>query len=138
MKWWPDRESPRTSQKWLVIVSLVALAAAASIWTWRWNTTADRRDEIIPRDYHFRCPKCDHRWTDGRETVTRAFGGGMPTTLTPVNCTSCRKKVAYLMARCPWCREHYVHPHLLTGRPGQPTTDICPHCRKDTLTWRGE
>ena len=136
MKLWPDRESGVASRTWLLIACGVALAAAASLWAWRRPTTEERRQAVIPNDYHFRCPQCDHRWTDGRDTVSRTFGGGPPTTLTPVNCTSCRKKVAYLMARCPWCEDHYVHPHLLAGNGKKPTTDICPHCRKDTLTWR--
>ncbi len=133
-----DRESGGMAHKWLVIISLAALAAAGSLWVWRRHATPDPREVNIPRDYHFRCSGCDHRWTTGRQTVTEAFGGGMPTTLRPVNCTSCRKNVAYLMARCPWCRKHYIHAHLLTASAAQPTTDICPHCRKDTLTWRAD
>ena len=138
MKFRRDRESGGMSRKWLVIASVASLAAAASLWSWHRHAAPDPREVNIPSNYHFRCTACDHRWTTGREAVTEAFGGGMPTTLRPVNCTSCGKNVAYLMARCPWCRKHYVHPHLLAGTPAKPTTDICPHCRKDTLTWRAD
>jgi len=123
------------AQRRLVIAAVAALAAAAALWAWRRRGTEDPRDVNIPRDYHFRCLKCDRRWTTTRQDVTRAFDGGMPTTLGPANCPTCRQKTAYLMARCPWCGKHYVHRHLLTGQSARPTTDICPHCHKDTLTW---
>lgn len=136
MKFSSDRDPGVMSRKWPVVWGVVTLAITAGLWMWGRNTPADRREELIPNDYHFRCTQCKHRWTDERKSVMQAFGGVPPTTLAPVACTSCGKKAAYLMARCPWCKEHYVHPHLLADSRERPTTDICPHCRKDTLTWR--
>jgi len=90
----------------------------------------------LPEKFHFRCTACDHSWTSPQADTPKHFGGGLPTTLRPVVCPKCGKRTAYMLAQCPFCKKHYIHKHLLDGSTGRAGKDICPHCGKDTFTWK--
>ena len=134
----PTSRTTRGPKRWAVIALLagVLVVAVVSI-AWQLTPGEDPTVVKMPDAYHFRCPRCEHRWSADFAEVTRYFGGGQPTALSPVDCPSCgEKKAAFLMARCPWCGKHYIHRHLLEPTSGRPGTDICPHCKKDTMKWR--
>ena len=117
-------------------LSNVLILATVSV---AWQLTADDDATIVrlPSEYHFACTKCGHQWSTDKANVTTHFGGGQPTTLSPVDCPSCNKPdAAYMKAKCLWCNKHYVHAHLLNPTGQRPTKDICPHCNKDVMTWR--
>ena len=104
-----------------------------------WQGAAPDEDATVvrvPSEYRFRCLACDHSWMADRAGVPAFFGGGLPTTLSPVTCPACKGRRAYMQAGCPFCGKHYVHKHLREPSPGKVKTDLCPHCGKDTLTWR--
>lgn len=115
-----------------------ALLVAGALLAWQLTPREDPTVVKLPSAYPFRCTACGHRWSADRDNVTQYFGGGLPTTLQRVDCPSCRKNAAYLMARCPQssCGKHYIHPHLLRPQAKRPKEDICPHCGKDALKWR--
>ena len=124
--------------KKLLAIALIgaALLVAGMLAVRQWVPRDDPTVVQMPSEYHFRCTRCDHRWTADRSNVTDYFGGGLPTTLRPVTCPSCgAQEAAYLMVRCPWCGKHHVPEYLLKGAGGRPKQDICPHCRKDTMKW---
>jgi len=128
----------RGAKQWVAIALIgAALILAVALIALYLVPREDPTVVKLPTEYPFRCTQCSHEWSADQAGVTRYFRGGLPTTLSPVDCPSCgRKGAAYMMARCPWCQKHYIHPHLLKAQAGRPKEDICPHCGKDVLKWR--
>ena len=123
--------------RWWAVALATGALGLAGVLVWQGMSSQEDPTVVqVPSKYHFRCLACDHRWTADRAGVPKFFGGGLPTTLSPVTCPACKARRAYMRAECPFCSEHYVHKHLIEGAGGKIKTDPCPHCGKDTLTWQ--
>lgn len=124
LRWW-----------WVGVIALVLVVSVAAI-AWQLAPREDPTVVKVPDEYHFRCTRCGRAWTTDARGAIEVFGG-QPTTMRPANCPHCgEKRCAYLLARCPWCGGHYIHPHLLTDPDKRPSSESCPHCGKDTMKWR--
>lgn len=118
-----------------LIIALVLLVVAAG-WSFR---ASKSRDDLVkvkePDSFNFRCAACDHRWNADTRTASTYYKSGFPTETKAISCPSCEKNRAFLETECLYCKEGWL-PDYVVNSEGVPSQLICPHCEKDSLTWR--
>lgn len=114
----------------------LALLVMAVWWTYHAQQSRDQRITVTaPDSFDFQCASCDHVWTSDTLTAASYYRGGFPSETMPIACTSCEKRQAFLVTKCPYCHEGWL-PAYVVDHTKTPNQLICPHCGKDSLKWR--